>query len=183
MIEAFGRSSPWYGPALAIALLVSLLAFRRVARALRAPEPLAFLLLASLAGIVALTVTPGDDAFSPYNVVGCLLEIVRPIGIARLLTFGERGLNVLLFLPFGVCVGLLPSSPRKLAVGIGALALPFLVEGIQYALPALDRKCSAVDIIDNLSGLMIGLAAGLLIQLVVSIVTRARRARTGRTAG
>jgi hypothetical protein len=160
MIGSFLDSSPWLWPALAFATSVSLVAFRPVARLLRAPRPVVFLLLLSLGGIVALTLSPRDDAFSPYLFAECFVRIVRPIGFERVLNLGERGLNVVLFIPFGACLAALPGSRTKLGLIAAALALPFVIEGIQYVVPALDRSCSSVDVIDNLTGLALGLVAG-----------------------
>jgi hypothetical protein len=180
MITSFLDSTPWLWPALALAVAVSLAAFRPLARLLHAPRPVAFLLVLGLGGILGLTLTPGAEAFSPFTYQDCLVEIVRPIGFGRVLNFGERGLNVLLFIPFGVAVGALPWSRAKAGLVLASLALPFAVEGIQYLVPALDRSCSTVDVIDNLTGLFIGLVSGVVIQLVVAFVTRSS---TGGPAG
>jgi hypothetical protein len=172
MIESFLNSTPWLWPALALAVAISLVLFRPLARALRAPRPVAFLILLGIGGIVALTLTPGDDAFSPFNVQDCFVRWVPPIGVGRVLNLGERGLNVLLFLPLGLGLGLLPRSRTKLALVAGAVALPFVVEGIQYLAPALDRSCSTVDLVDNLTGLLIGLGVGLVGRFVLSLSER-----------
>jgi glycopeptide antibiotics resistance protein len=150
-------------PALAFAISASLVAFRPAARLLRAPRPVVFLLLLSLGGIVALTLSPRDDAFSPYLSAECFVRIVRPIGFERMLNLGERGLNVVLFIPFGACLGALPRSRTKVGLIAAALALPFVIEGIQYLVPALDRSCSSVDVVDNLTGLALGLVGGFVI--------------------
>lgn len=180
MIESFLNSTPWMWPALALATSASLVAFRPVARLLRAPRPVVFLLLLSLGGIVALTLTPHDDAFAPWLYAECFVRIVRPIGFERVLNLGERGLNVLLFLPLGACLGALPRSRAKIGLVAAALALPFLIEGIQYLVPALDRSCSSVDVIDNLTGLALGLVAGFVIGAGIRL---ASGGRTGRDDG
>ncbi len=172
MIQTFLNSTPWLWPALAMAVAISLVVFRPLARALHAPRAVAFLLVLSLSGIVALTLTPGEDAFSPENFASCFVRIVRPIGLERISNLGERGLNVLLFVPLGAAIGAWPRSPTKLVLLLGALALPFAIEGIQYVFPALDRSCSSFDVIDNLTGLVIGLVIGAVIGTVVSRVAR-----------
>ena len=101
-----------------------------------------------------------------------LVELVRPLGFGRVLNFGERGLNVLLFIPFGAAIGALPSSRAKAGLLAASLVLPFFVEGIQYVVPALDRSCSTVDVIDNLTGLAIGLAIGILVRLGLTVAGR-----------
>jgi len=168
MITSFLNSTPWLWPALAIAVAVSLALFRPLARALHAPRVAALLILLGLTGIVALTLTPGEDAFAPYLFQDCFVRLVPPIGVGRVLNFGERGLNVLLFIPLGLGLGLLPGSRVKVGLVGAALVLPFAIEAFQYLVPALDRSCSTVDVIDNLTGLIVGLAVGLAGRLVVS---------------
>ena len=172
MIGSFLNSTPWYWPALAIAVAISLATFRPLARMLGTPRGLTFVLVLSLGGIVALTLTPGNDAFSPYVFQDCFVRIIRPIGFERLTNLGERGLNVLLFLPLGLAIGALPRSKVKWGLAVAALAFPFLIEFIQYALPDLGRSCSSIDVVDNLTGLVVGLAAGLVARLVISLATR-----------
>ena len=132
-----------------------------------APPAVAFLLVLSLSGIVALTLTPGDDAFSRFNFADCFVRVARPIGLERLLNFGGRGLNVLVFVPLGAAIAALPRSRTKLALLAGALVMPFLIEGIQYYFSALDRSCSTLDVVDNLTGLIVGLIIGALASAAV----------------
>jgi hypothetical protein len=176
MIQTFLNSTPWLVPALAVAVAVSLVAFRPLARRHHAPRGVAFLLVLSFGGIVALTLTPGDDAFSRFNFADCFIRIVRPIGPERLLNLGERGLNVLLFVPLGAAIAALPRSRTKLVLLLGAFALPFVIESTQYFLTALDRSCSAFDVIDNLTGLVVGLVIG---AVVGTMANRLAGSRSG----
>ena len=153
------RATPWFWPALAVAVVVSLISYRWIAGWLGASPLVCLLLLISLGGVVALTLTP---ALFPSTERACDLRIVAPLGLERIFSLGQRSLNVLLFIPVGVSIGLMPWSRSKLVVAAGALALPFLVEGLQYALPPLGHACVAADVIDNLTGLGLGLAAGTL---------------------
>ena len=172
MIGAFLNSTPWFWPALALAVSASLVACRPLARVLRTSPLVGFLLVLSLGGIVALTLTPGEDAFSRFDRSFCYIEAVGPIGVGRVLNLGERGLNVLLFLPLGACIAVLPRSRIKAALIAGAVVLPFIVEGIQYALPAFGRSCSSVDVVDNLTGLLVGFAVGGLVRLGIGLAGR-----------
>jgi hypothetical protein len=61
---------------------------------------------------------------------------------------------------WGVAIGLFPRSRRTAAVVIAAIALPFAIETIQLLLPVLDRACESADVVDNLSGLGIGIGGG-----------------------
>jgi VanZ family protein len=59
-----------------------------------------------------------------------------------------------------VAIGLFPRSRRTAAVVIAAIALPFAIETIQLLLPVLDRACESADVVDNLTGLVLGLGGG-----------------------
>ena len=67
---------------------------------------------------------------------------------------------MVVLIPLGFAIAFVPRSRRKLAVLLGAIALPFAVEAIQYIATPLGRECQSSDVIDNLTGLFLGLAAG-----------------------
>jgi glycopeptide antibiotics resistance protein len=95
----------------------------------------------------------------------------RP-SLRQLFNFDETSLNVLLFVPLGVTVGL-ASSPRRLLALLGlALALPVAIEAIQLVATPLDRACQSGDVIDNVSGFLVGFVPALL----ASVAIRAGRA-------
>jgi glycopeptide antibiotics resistance protein len=52
-----------------------------------------------------------------------------------------------------------------IALFVGAFFFPFAIEGMQYLLPMLGRRCDAADVIDNLIGLFLGGAIGLVVRL------------------
>jgi hypothetical protein len=95
-----------------------------------------------------------------------------------MVAFGDPTFNILLFIPLGVACGLLPWSSRKFALLIGAFALPIAIETIQLLATSLDRACQTSDVSDNLTGLVIGLAIGLLARGIGSLV-RGGRDRPG----
>ena len=101
MIESVLQATPWFWPTLAVAVVASVILYRPVARLFGAPNVVALLLLVSLGGIVALTLTPGGFAFEPSESTTCDLRLVPPLALDRLLSLGQRSLNVLLFVPFG----------------------------------------------------------------------------------
>jgi hypothetical protein len=182
MIESVLDATPWFWPTLAVAVVLSVILYRPVARVLGAPNVVALLLLVSLGGIAALTLTPGAFAFVPSGSVSCDLRLVPPLALERFFSLGQRSLNVLLFVPFGVSIGLLPWDRRKLLVMVGALVLPFVVEGLQYAVPWLRHACVAADVIDNLTGLIVGFLIGSAVLIVATLVSRpggGRRAASG----
>jgi glycopeptide antibiotics resistance protein len=62
--------------------------------------------------------------------------------------------------PLGAAISLLPRSRRKAAIVVAAFALPFAIERVQLLAPLLHGGCQSADVIDNLTGLAIGLAGG-----------------------
>jgi len=66
--------------------------------------------------------------------------------------------NILLFVPLGLAIGLVPASRQRLTFLIVAGAAPILIELTQLLVPALARGCESADVVDNLTGLAIGYA-------------------------
>ena len=62
---------------------------------------------------------------------------------------------------------------------VGALLLPFAIEITQLLVHVLGRGCQSTDLIDNLTGLVLGLAAGAVIGRVAP--GAAGRHRPGRS--
>lgn len=168
---------PWLLPGAAIALVVSLVASGAVGRTLQVARPVAWLTVLSLGVILGATMTPQWEAIA-YGAQGSSSCDFSRIGLAplrELLRFNEASLNVLMFIPLGVAIGLFPRSRRTAAVVIAAIALPFVIETVQLLLPVLDRACESADVVDNLSGLVLGLGGG----VVAGLLARSRARRPG----
>ena len=166
---------PWFLPGLAITTVSALAVAGRVARRLRTESWIAFLLVMNAGAVLAATIPPDAGGFSARPSAPGRCDFGR-IGLAPLsqyLHLGDTSLNVLLFVPLGLAVGLLGRSPATARLLVAALALPLAIEAIQSLLPMLGRGCQSRDVVDNLLGLGIGLALGVLLSVV-----RARR--TGR---
>jgi glycopeptide antibiotics resistance protein len=97
------------------------------------------------------------------------------IRLHELIRVDDRSLNVLLFIPLGVSLGLLPRSRRTAVLVLAAVLFPFVIETTQLLVPALSRGCESVDVIDNLTGLAIGLAGGAILGLLLPDVRRRER--------
>jgi VanZ family protein len=82
------------------------------------------------------------------------------IPFAELTRINDSSLNVLLFVPLGIAIGLLAWSPRAAAILVAGLLLPFVIEATQAWLPALGRGCQSADVVDNITGLVVGLVIG-----------------------
>lgn len=150
-------------PVFLASLPVAALMARPLARRFGSQASVAFLVVASLSLIVAATLTPGADEAS-MGAPGpgwCDLTRIGPAPLGILLRPNDVSLNVLLFVPLGLAIGLLPASPARLILLVGASALPFIVELTQSLATPLERRCESADIFDNLMGLAIGVTLGL----------------------
>lgn len=153
---------PWLAPGIAISFVVGLAASGAVGRSLGVRRAVAGLMLLGLGIIVAATLTPWSSPFAPGAPGPARCDLSR-IGIPswdEILSIYDAGGNILMFIPLGAAIGLLPRSRRKAAIIVAAVSLPFAVETIQLAVPSLDRQCEGADVVDNLTGLMFGLVAG-----------------------
>ncbi|MFO7531122.1 MAG: VanZ family protein, partial [Candidatus Limnocylindrales bacterium] len=70
-------------------------------------------------------------------------------------------LNVLLFIPLGLAIGLLPRTRARRYLIVGGFALPVVVEATQSLITVLGRGCESADVFDNAMGMAIGLVMGL----------------------
>lgn len=150
---------PLFLPGLAVFALVATAGCRRLARALDARPAIAWMLVMSVGLILSATLTPQGAAFAGATGSStCDLTRMGPATLSEYLTPGDTSGNVLLFIPLGVMIGLLPRSRGRAVLLVVAITLPFAVEATQLLLPALDRACESADVVDNLLGLAIGLA-------------------------
>jgi glycopeptide antibiotics resistance protein len=153
---------PLFMPGVAISVVVSLAASGAVGRALGARRAVAWAMLLSLGIIMAATLTPQSAALE-YGARGpadCDFSRIVLAPWGRLLRANDSSGNVLMFIPLGAAIGLLPRSRYKAAIVVGAIALPFAIEATQLLVPWLDRACESADVVDNLLGLALGLVAG-----------------------
>jgi hypothetical protein len=155
-------------PGLLLTVILAVAFAGPVGRWLQVRPWVASLLLVGFGLVLAATLTPTAGAFYdgvPSDGV-CDLSRIGIAPIRELVRPTEASLNVVLFLPLGVAVGLLPRSRRALVVTIGAFLLTFIVEGIQLLVPALGRGCQSADLVDNLMGLVLGTAIGLVLRAI-----------------
>lgn len=160
-------------PGLAISLVVSLAFGRRVGLMLRTRPILGFALVMALGVALSATVTPSHDALARGLVGTGTCDFTR-FGLPtrnQLAWPGEIVLNILLFLPLGFAIGLSPPSRAKLVVLVLAYFLPFAIEVVQLVAIPLGRECQSGDVIDNLTGLTLGIV----------VATAARWIKTARS--
>jgi hypothetical protein len=159
---------PFLLPGIVASVLVSLLVAGAVGRALNVRWGVAWLLVCSFGVILAATLMPHKEAFDGIQGSGtCDFSRLGLAPLRDLLKGYDAGLNVLIFIPFGVAIAMVPRSRPKAALLVGAVALPFLIETAQLLVPAINRSCQSADVVDNLTGLVIGLAAGALVAWLV----------------
>ena len=168
---------PWLLPGAAISVIVSIAVGGAVGRALRVWQPVAWVMVLSLGIIMAATLTPQWEAlaFGARGSSSCDLSRLGLAPLGELLSANDSGGNILMFIPLGVAIGLVPRSRRKAAIVIAAIALPFAIETTQLLVPALDRACESADVVDNLTGLVIGLGGGVIAGRLGGVVDRLPR--------
>jgi glycopeptide antibiotics resistance protein len=171
VLRSFARTlatMPLVYPALLVAGIAAALAAPWSARRTGLSRLPAGLLLFSLGAVLAITLTPGigGDPSAPITCQG----LVPAPSLSELWSLtSDNGQNVLLFVPLGLFIGLIPRRSVLLGAGLGAAVLPFAIEGIQALLPGFARSCQAWDVIENLLGLAIGLVIGSLLAGIVRI--------------
>ena len=175
LVNWWDSSLPWFVPGCVLAFVVSTLASGRVARWLGVRRPVAWVLLMSVGVILAATMTPLHVEFRldfpPLQT--CDLSRIGPAPIDELRLHSDVLGNILMFVPLGFAIALVPRSRRKAAVLAAAVALPFVIEATQLLVVSLDRACESADVADNLTGLVLGLAAGALVAWLLPTLGRA----------
>jgi hypothetical protein len=162
-LRTFAANVPYFLPFLALSLGIGLLVARRLGERLSTRSGIAFLLVASFGLVIAATLMPAAGASSGERVAAGWCDLSR-IGFAPLETLvrvNTVSLNVLLFVPLGLAIGLLPRTRARSSLIVGGFALPVVVEATQSLVTVLGRGCESADVFDNAMGLAIGLVMGL----------------------
>ncbi len=154
------RAYPGFIPGLILLGAGGLVLNRPIRARLGVSSAMAAGLALSVGLILAATLMPGGDP--PHTGATCDLSRMGLAPLAAILSIGAVSLNIALFVPLGVVVGLQARSRTKLLVLIAAVALPFLIESAQLLVTPLERKCQSADVFDNLTGLALGVAGGAL---------------------
>ena len=171
-VHVYATALPWFLPGLVLSAVIGVPLCSPVAAMLRTRRSIAYLLIVSLGAIVAATIPPGAEGFDRIadGIGACHLH---PLGLATrhaYLSVSEVSLNVLLFIPLGVGLGLLPRTRRTALLVAAACGLPVAIEAVQLLVPQLGRACESRDVVDNLLGLLIGLVAGILAGAFVGVI-------------
>jgi hypothetical protein len=165
LFTEFFDAVPWFLPGVVLWGVASAALAPTVGRALQTRNVVAFALSLSFGVVLLATLSPTAIAISDPepSFEWCDLDRLTFPPLSDLLSINDAIRNVLLFIPLGFTLGLLPWTRQTLALVVLAYLLPFAIEALQLAVPILGRGCQSADIIDNATGLTVGLlaAAGL----------------------
>jgi glycopeptide antibiotics resistance protein len=153
---------PGFIPGSLLAVVISFAMNGLISKVLYVRRCLAFCLIITLGLILSATMTVGGESQPSVNkdIECCDFTRLALAPVAELFAVNETSLNVFLFVPFGLVIGLIHHSPRKVPILVAAFALPFGIETVQLLMPAMNRTCQSADVIDNLIGLVVGLILG-----------------------
>jgi hypothetical protein len=166
---------PFFWPAALLGLAGAVALSVLLAVALRTSAVTVFGLLASAGLITVATLTPASTS---YFVGGdCVLDQVTLPSLSDLLSPNETSLNVVLFVPLGIACTLLRRWPSVAVAALVSAGYPIMIELAQHQLAGLGRVCSSADVVNNLTGLIIGLAVGVAVlrPLVLPLLRAHRR--------
>jgi hypothetical protein len=155
---------PWFWPGVVVSLIVAIIAARRVAPGGDLRPGLTAALVFSVGLIISATLTPLSGALLYGNLGTGTCDLSR-FGLPPLVDLrglNDTTLNLMLFIPLGVAIGLVPRAPVRGAMMLLAVAFPFVIEMTQLLVPVLDRGCQSADIVDNLLGLIVGFGGGMI---------------------
>lgn len=157
---------PYFLPGLGLSIVLAFAFGQRVARRLRTSWAAAGLLIISVGAVLAATIPPDRGPLGWAGHTGCDLGRIGLAPMGAYLRITDTSLNVALFIPLGLAVGLLPSGSISRRGWLIAVALPFAIELVQLIVPVLGRGCQSADVVDNLLGLAIGGALASLFKVV-----------------
>lgn len=159
-VAIFFRSAIWALPAFGVGAVIAAVVYPILALRFGVRRYVMFGWLLALLLVLALTLTPQSNAHLGAGMKACWMTIQGPIGFSSYGDASQRSLNVLLFVPLGLFTALMPRR-HLAALCLLGLALPAVVEALQYQIPSLARQCAVVDVVDNETGFVLGVATGL----------------------
>jgi hypothetical protein len=165
---------PWFGPGVLLSVVAAALLAVPLGRALSIRPLMAGMLVLCFGVILSATLTPLRGALETgaFGTGICDFSGLDSTPLDEPRLRNDRTLNVALFAPLGLVIGLLPFSWRTGFVLVLAIALPFAVETVQLMALPLARGCQLVDVVDNLTGLSIGLVLGVALKQTRRIPNR-----------
>lgn len=169
---------PWFLPGMVVTIAVAAIMCTRVGRWIGAGPVRTWWLLASLGLVLVTTLTPQRDALEHGAIGSGVCDLSRmwfaPLDFYR--GANDSAENILLFVPLGIAIALLPGRLRRVAIPAGLL-LPFAIEALQRQATILNRSCQSADLVDNIAGVLIGIGIGAAMTLALTLMHASRRAR------
>ena len=120
---------------------------------------------ASIALAAALVVTLVPSEFGEERIVTCVIAVPTTLGLFDLPAITQESLNALLLLPLGFFSAL--AARRAWTAILPVVITPIFIEVIQALIPALDRVCNSQDVINNVTGGLLGVALGTFLVIVL----------------
>ena len=127
--------------------------------------------------IALVTLIPADPdpgvVLAEDRMVGCSFDIGGPAPDGFwIFSGGQRLLNTVAFVPSGVFLVLAAARWRSAwltvpAGLVGLAAYSVMIEAVQLELARIDRACDATDVIDNVTGAVVGVGVGVVLALVL----------------
>ncbi len=159
-------SLPLVLPGIMAAVVVAIMVSPPLARYLRTQRLIVALIIVSAGTILAVTLSPNLAGLAAEAEPGrCDLARMGLPSVATLRSDSDATRNIILFIPLGLGLGLLPWSRRAAAVIGAAFLLTVFVELTQLLVLPLERGCESADMVDNTIGLVVGLAMGSMLKL------------------
>jgi predicted metal-binding membrane protein len=166
---------PWFGPGVLLSIVAALVMAKPISGVLGASRLVAAMVVLSLGTVASATLTPiAAVDREPSTSRPCDMSHMSVLPLSELPTLDDRSLNVLLFVPIGLAIALVPVTNRRWTGLIIAASLPFAIEATQLAVPVLNRGCESGDVIDNLTGLLAGYLAVAAIRTLLRFATPSR---------
>ena len=166
----------WLFPGILVSMVVAALLSKWAGQKLQVAQPVAWLLMTSIGLVIAATLTPiGGSGPGARLMHECDLARLGLPSPSDFTSVNDTSLNVALFVPLGIALGLAVRRRSTLLLVAAAVVSPVLIESAQFALPQLNRGCQSADVVDNLLGLALGLGLGWTLFLAGSGLTGSRR--------
>ena len=170
----FSGPVPLFLPGFALWSLASIAISGRTARALDTSRPVALLLLVSLGFGLSATLSPTGEAMAGEALSGgtCDLTQMGLPPLSMLTRPNDVVLNIILFVPLGIALGLLPAVRRTFIIIALAFAVPLLIETLQLLLVDLGRGCESADVINNMLGIAVGIGMAVVARVGLRLIDR-----------
>ena len=153
---------PWLLPVWAAFVVAGAVAARPLGRMLGSGPLVAWMLVASAGLVIASTLTPFSGV--PVLYPECGLGGLHLASARELRQSGDIMLNVLLLVPLGVAIGAIPRTRVRIALAALAALAPLAIEMTQLNFAPLHRSCEAADVVNNAGGLLVAVAAGIVLR-------------------